>query len=173
MIFKLDQDTPEIDDSCFVAPSASLIGQVNMAENSSVWFNCVLRADNEPINIGKNSNVQDGSVLHVDPTFPINIGENVIVGHKVMLHGCTIGDNTLIGMNAVILNGATIGENCIIGANALITEGTEIPSGSMALGSPAKVVKKLDEATMDLLKSGAQHYVHNSARYKAGLVQVD
>lgn len=173
MIFKLDNDTPNIDESCFIAPSASVIGQVNMAENSSVWFNCVLRADNEPINIGKNSNVQDGSVLHVDPTFPINIGENVIVGHKVMLHGCTIGDNTLIGMNAVILNGATIGKNCIIGANALVTEGTNIPSGSMALGSPAKVVKQLDEPTKELLKGGAQHYVHNSARYKKGLSQVD
>ena len=144
-----------------------------MAENASVWFNCVLRADNESISIGKNSNVQDGSVLHVDPGLPIDIQENVIVGHKVMLHGCTIGNNTLIGMNAVVLNGATIGDNCIIGANALVTEGTNIPSGSMALGSPAKVVKQLDDATIELLKGGAQHYVENRARYKQHLEEID
>ncbi|MFT5571399.1 MAG: carbonic anhydrase/acetyltransferase-like protein (isoleucine patch superfamily) [Cryomorphaceae bacterium] len=173
MKFKLNDLVPEIHDSCFVAPSASLIGSVKMAENSSVWFNCVLRADNESIFIGKYSNVQDGSVLHVDSGFPIDIQENVIVGHKVMLHGCSIGNNTLIGMNAVVLNGATIGENCIIGANALVTEGTHIPSGSMALGSPAKVVKQLDAATIEMLKGGAQHYVENRARYKDHLEQVD
>jgi len=144
-----------------------------MAENASVWFNCVLRADNEPIMLGENSNVQDGSVLHVDPGYPINIGANVTVGHKVMLHGCTIGDHSLVGMNAVILNGAIIGQHCLIGANALVTENMEIPDGSMVLGSPAKVVKQLDEKSKAMLEMGAQHYVQNSARYLADLEPID
>ena len=165
MIYSLEDRQPEIDDSCFVAESADLIGSVVMHENASVWFNCVLRADNEPIVVGKNSNVQDGSVLHVDPHFPIEIGDNVTVGHKVMLHGCTIGDGSLIGINAVILNGAKIGKNCLIGANALITEGTEIPDGSMVLGAPGKVVKQLDDKAIAMIHHGAQHYVVNGARY--------
>jgi carbonic anhydrase/acetyltransferase-like protein (isoleucine patch superfamily) len=173
MIFKLDDAQPEIADTCFVAPSASLIGAVKMAANASVWFNCVLRADNEPIVIGENSNVQDGSVLHVDPGYPIEIAANVTIGHKVMLHGCQIGEGTLIGMNAVVLNGARIGKNCLIGANALVTENMEIPDGSMVLGSPAKVVKTLDEKLQMRLAEGAKHYVDNGARYRNGLVQLD
>lgn len=173
MIFKLDNAQPEIADSCFVAPSASLIGAVRMAANASVWFNCVLRADNEPIVIGENSNVQDGSVLHVDPGYPIEIAANVTIGHKVMLHGCQIGEGTLIGMNAVVLNGARIGKNCLIGANALVTENMEIPDGSMVLGSPAKVVKTLDEKLQARLAEGAKHYVDNGARYRSGLVRLD
>lgn len=173
MIFKLDDAQPEIADTCFVAPSASLIGAVKMAANASVWFNCVLRADNEPIVIGENSNVQDGSVLHVDPGYPIEIAANVTIGHKVMLHGCQIGEGTLIGMNAVVLNGARIGKNCLIGANALVTENMEIPDGSMVLGSPAKVVKTLDEKLQMRLAEGAKHYVDNGARYRQGLVQLD
>lgn len=173
MIFKLDDAQPEIADTCFVAPSASLIGAVKMAANASVWFNCVLRADNEPIVIGENSNVQDGSVLHVDPGYPIEIAANVTIGHKVMLHGCQIGEGTLIGMNAVVLNGARIGKNCLIGANALVTENMEIPDGSMVLGSPAKVVKTLDEKLQARLAEGAKHYVDNGARYRKGLVQLD
>ena len=169
MIYSLEDRQPEIDDSCFVAESADLIGSVVMHENASVWFNCVLRADNEPITVGKNSNVQDGSVLHVDPGFPLNIGEGVTVGHKVMLHGCTIGDNSLIGINAIVLNGAKIGKNCIIGANALVTEGMEVPDGSMVLGSPGKVVKELDERAFAMLKMGADHYVSNGKRYAAKL----
>lgn len=169
MNYKLGEHSPSIDDSCFVAPSADLIGQVVMHPNSSVWFNCVLRADNEPITIGENSNVQDGSILHVDPGCPIEIANNVTVGHKVMLHGCTIGEGTLIGMNAVVLNGAKIGKHCLIGANALVTENMEIPDGSMVLGSPAKIVKELDEKTQAMLKTGAEHYVDNSARYKSEL----
>ena len=172
MRYKLGDKTPNIHDSCFVAPSADLIGSVVMHENSSVWFNCVLRADNEPITIGKNSNIQDGSILHVDDNFPINIEANVTVGHKVMLHGCTIGEGSLIGMNAVVLNGAKIGKNCLIGANALVTEGMEIADGSMVLGSPAKVVKQLDEKTQAMLKMGAAHYTKNSALYLAELEQV-
>ena len=169
MIYKLGAKTPFIDDSCFVAPSADLIGSVIMHANASVWFNCVLRADNEPITIGENSNVQDGSVLHVDTGYPIDISANVTVGHKVMLHGCSIGENTLIGLNAVVLNGAKIGKNCLIGANALVTENMEIPDGSMVLGSPAKVVKELDEKSQRMLKMGAQHYTQNSTCYKEQL----
>jgi carbonic anhydrase/acetyltransferase-like protein (isoleucine patch superfamily) len=172
MKYTLGKHTPNIDDSCFVAPSADLIGQVVMHANSSVWFNCVLRADNEPITIGENSNIQDGSILHVDPGYPISISNNVTVGHKVMLHGCTIGEGTLIGMNAVVLNGAKIGKHCLIGANSLVTENMEIPDGSMVLGSPAKIVKELDEKTQAMLKMGAGHYVENSARYKAELKEV-
>ncbi len=171
--FQLGNKVPQIDESCFVAPSADLIGQVIMNANSSVWFNCVLRADNEPINIGENSNVQDGSVLHVDPGCPIHIASNVTVGHKVMLHGCDIGENTLIGMNAVVLNGAKIGKNCVVGANALVTEGMVIPDGSMVLGSPAKVVKELSEKHIAMLKQGAEHYVKNSERYLTDLKPID
>lgn len=173
MIFSLKDKTPNIHDSCFVAPSASLIGDVVLKENASVWFNCVIRADNDRITVGENSNIQDGSILHIDAGYPINIAANCTIGHKVMLHGCTIGENTLIGMNAVVLNGAVIGKNCIIGANALITEGTEIPDGSMALGSPAKVVKTLPEEAYELLKKGAEHYVGNSVLYTNHLKQID
>ncbi len=173
MKYALGDKRPNVDETCFVAPSADLIGAVEMAENSSVWFNCVLRADNEPIHIGQNSNVQDSSVLHVDPGYPIQISRNVTIGHKVMLHGCIIGENTLVGMNAVVLNGAKIGKNCVIGANALVTENTEIPDGSMVLGSPAKVVKKLSDKHIEMLKQGAEHYVKNSVLYKAKLIVLD
>lgn len=173
MKYKLGDKSPSIDESCFVAPSSDLIGEVVMHRNASVWFNCVLRADNEPITIGENSNVQDGSVLHVDPGCPINIAANVTIGHKVMLHGCSIDENTLVGMNAVILNGAKIGKNCLIGANSLVTENTEIPDGSMVLGSPAKVVKELDKKSQALLKTGAKYYTDNSARYSTELEVLD
>jgi len=173
MKFKLGNKTPEIHSTCFIAPSASLIGSVIMHENASVWFNCTLRADNEPITVGENSNIQDGSVLHVDPDYPIKISRNVTIGHKVMLHGCTIGENTLIGMNAVILNGAQIGKNCLIGANALVTENMEVPDGSMVLGSPAKIVKQLDEKTQSMLKLGADHYVKNGQFYLENLTPID
>ncbi len=169
MKYQLDSKSPSVEDTCFIAPSADLIGEVIMHSHASVWFNCVLRADNEPITIGNNSNVQDGSVLHVDPGFPINIGDNVTVGHKVMLHGCTIGDNTLIGMNAVVLNGAKIGKNCVVGANALITENMEVPDGSMVLGAPAKVAKQLGEKHIAMLAMGAKHYVKNAERYQQSL----
>lgn len=172
MIYSLDGQTPQTSNASFVAESADLIGQVELKNNASVWFNCVLRADNEPIVVGENSNVQDGSVLHVDPGFPIEIGTGVTIGHKVMLHGCTIGDNTLIGINAVVLNGAKIGKNCIIGAGALVTENSEIPDGSMVLGAPGKVVKQLDEKTQELLSLGADHYVSNGQRYSELLKSV-
>ena len=169
MQYELDGKKPNLHQSCFTAPSADLIGSVNMSEGSSIWFNCVLRADNDEINIGENTNIQDGSILHVDTGFPINISSNVTVGHKVMLHGCTIGENTLVGMNAVILNGAKIGKNCVVGANSLVTENTVIPDGSMVMGAPAKVVKELSEKHIKMLDRAATHYVDNSKHYMAEL----
>jgi len=173
MIYSLKDKTPSIHGSCFIAPSAAIIGDVVLKKNASVWFNCTIRADNDTITIGENTNIQDGSVLHVDPGCPINIAPNCTIGHKVMLHGCTIEENSLVGINAVILNHAKIGKNCIIGANALVTEGTEIPDGSMALGSPAKVVKSLPEEAIKLLAEGAKHYVDNSALFAEHLKPID
>lgn len=165
MIYQLKGFTPTIDSSCFIAPNATIIGSANLAESVSIWFNVVIRADLAEINIGKNTNIQDGSIMHVDEGHPIHVGENVTVGHKVMLHGCSIGDNTLIGMNAVILNGATIGKNCLIGANALVTENMDVPDGHLVLGSPAKVVKTLDSKTQAMFTASAMHYVENGQRY--------
>jgi carbonic anhydrase/acetyltransferase-like protein (isoleucine patch superfamily) len=165
MIYSLEAVSPKFNESNFIAKSADVIGDVVLKENASIWFQCVLRADNDTITIGKNSNIQDASVLHVDPGYPLTIGENVTIGHKVMLHGCTIGDNTLIGMNAVVLNGAKIGSNCIVGANALITENTVVPDGTMALGSPAKVFKPLPDKVKNSLAKGADHYVKNGQKY--------
>ncbi|MGC1302484.1 MAG: gamma carbonic anhydrase family protein [Caulobacteraceae bacterium] len=161
-------ETPA-DGAWWVAPGAVLIGRVILRRNASVWFNAVLRGDNEPIEIGENSNVQDGAVLHTDPGSPLTIGRDVTVGHLAMLHGCEIGDGSLIGIGAVVLNGARIGKGCLIGAKALIGEGKEIPDGSMVLGAPGRVVRELDEAARERLAMGAQHYVHNWRRYAAGL----
>ena len=147
-----------------------MIGSVVMHQNASIWFGAVLRGDNDVITIGENSNVQDLSVLHVDPGFPLTIGKNVTVGHKVMLHGCEIGDNSLVGINSVILNGAKIGKNCLIGANSLISENKVIPDGSLVMGSPGKVVKQLTEDQMKGLEMSALHYVENFKRYKRDLV---
>ncbi|TLU67635.1 gamma carbonic anhydrase family protein [Thalassotalea litorea] len=169
MIFQLDDHKPVIDSSCFVADNATVIGRVTLKANASVWFNVVIRADNDTVTIGEGSNIQDASVLHIDPGFPLTIGKAVTIGHKVMLHGCDIGDGSLIGINAVVLNGAKIGKNCLIGANALVTENMEIPDGSLVLGSPAKIVKTLNEQQQQQIRSGAAHYVENAKRYKAGL----
>jgi carbonic anhydrase/acetyltransferase-like protein (isoleucine patch superfamily) len=152
-----------------VADNAVVIGSVLLENNASVWFNAVLRGDAELITVGENSNVQDGAVLHTDPGCPLVIGRNVTIGHKVMLHGCEIGDNSLIGINAVVLNRAKIGRNCLIGANALITEGKEIPDNSMVLGSPAKVVRQLTEQEVAGLALSARHYVENARRFRDGL----
>jgi len=173
MKYALGDKRPTLSDNCYIAPSADVIGDVVMHDNSSVWFNCVLRADNDTITVGKGSNVQDGAVLHVDEGYPLDIGENVTIGHKVMLHGCTIGDNSLIGMNAVVLNGAKIGNNCIIGAGALVTEKTEIPDGYMALGAPATPVKELGEKVIKMLQMGADHYMSKSEQYKKELKVID
>ena len=171
MIYNLaDRKLEILGDNYFIADSASVIGSVVMHQNASIWFGAVLRGDNDVITIGENSNVQDLSVLHVDPGFPLTIGKNVTVGHKVMLHGCEIGDNSLVGINSVILNGAKIGKNCLIGANSLISENKVIPDGSLVMGSPGKVVKQLTEYQMKGLEMSALHYVENFKRYKRDLV---
>ena len=173
MLYQLGKLIPNISKTSFIAPNASVIGNVVLEDNASVWFNVVIRADNAQIKIGKNSNIQDGSILHVDDNFPINIAQNVTVGHKVMLHGCSIDEGSLIGMNAVVLNGAKIGKNCLVGANALVTENMIVSDGSLVLGSPAKVIKQLDEKTQAMIARGAAHYVHNNIRYKKELTQID
>ena len=171
MIYNLaDRKLEILGDNYFIADSASVIGSVVMHQNASIWFGAVLRGDNDVITIGENSNVQDLSVLHVDPGCPLTIGKNVTVGHKVMLHGCEIGDNSLVGINSVILNGAKIGKNCLIGANSLISENKVIPDGSLVMGSPGKVVKQLSEDQMKGLEMSALHYVENFKRYKRDLV---
>jgi len=173
MFYELDGMRPKFTGSGqFVAESAVVIGQVTMMPKASVWFNAVVRADVDTILIGEGSNIQDGSVLHVDSGFPMKIGDYVTVGHKVMLHGCTIGSNSLIGINAVVLNGSVIGENCIIGANALLTENTVIPDGSVVMGSPGKIVKTLSEEQRQRLRQGAEHYVENAEWYTSKLKEL-
>ncbi|ATP48810.1 gamma carbonic anhydrase family protein [Pseudomonas kermanshahensis] len=157
----------------WIAPNATVIGNVRLQARASVWFGAVLRGDNELIDIGEDSNVQDGTVMHTDMGSPLTLGKGVTVGHNAMLHGCTVGDYSLIGINAVILNGARIGKHCIIGANALIPEGKEIPDGSLVMGSPGKVVRELSEQQMRLIEAGAAHYVHNAQRYARDLVVDD
>ena len=168
-IYQLDDLQPAIHDSAWVADSAAVMGNVTLSEDSSVWFGVVIRGDTETITVGKGSNIQDNSVLHADHGMPLVIGDNVTVGHQVMLHGCTIGDGSLIGIQAVVLNGAKIGKNCLVGAGALVTEGKEFPDGCMILGSPAKAVRQLSEAQIEGLKMSAQHYIDNARRYKTGL----
>ena len=153
----------------WAAPNATLVGKVRLEEGASVWFNAVLRGDNELILIGKNSNVQDGTVMHTDMGFPLTLGTGVTIGHNAMLHGCTVGDYSLIGINAVILNGAKIGKHCIIGANSLIGEGKVIPDGSLVVGSPGKVVRDLTDEQKKLLEASAAHYVQNAKRYARDL----
>jgi len=172
MIYQLGELSPNIAETSFIAPSASVIGNVVLEDNASVWFNVVIRADNAQIKIGKNSNIQDGSILHVDDEFPITIAQNVTIGHKVMLHGCSIDEGSLVGMNAVVLNGAKIGKNCLIGANALVTENMVVPDGSLVLGSPAKVVKQLNDEAKSMIAKGAEHYVLNNVKYKNELKQI-
>jgi carbonic anhydrase/acetyltransferase-like protein (isoleucine patch superfamily) len=166
MLYRLQDDAPTLEgDGHYVAPNAAVIGRVTLRAGSSVWFSCVLRGDTDPIDVGEGSNIQDGTVIHADPGFPTTIGRNVTVGHKAMLHGCTIGDGSLIGIGAIVLNGARIGRGCLIGANSLVTEGMEIPDGSLVLGSPAKVRKTLDDEQQRALALNADHYVSNAARY--------
>ena len=153
----------------WIAPGAHVIGNVRLGKNASIWFNAVLRGDNESITIGENTNIQDGSVLHADPGFPLTIGKDVTVGHMVMLHGCNIGDGSLIGIGSIILNGAKIGKNCLVGANTLITEDKEFPDNSMILGSPGKAVKTLSPKQISEMGKAAEHYVSNSDRYRKQL----
>jgi carbonic anhydrase/acetyltransferase-like protein (isoleucine patch superfamily) len=172
-VYRLESHTPECHDSAWVAETGSVIGNVFMAEGSSVWFGATVRGDNEPIQIGARSNVQDGSVCHSDPGSPLKIGEDVTIGHLAMIHGCTIGNGTLVGIGATILNGAQIGENCLIGAHALITEGKVIPDNSVVMGSPGKVIKTLTPEQAAKVKLGAQFYVANASRFREGLERVD
>ncbi len=157
----------------FIAPNASVVGDVVLSENVSVWFNAVIRAENDSVVIGSGSNIQDSAVLHVDPGFPLNIGENVTVGHQAMLHGCTIGEGALVGIQAVILNGAVIGKGALIGANALVTENMHVPDNTLVLGSPAKVVKVLSEQQAQALKKTAAGYVKNAQRFNNELTRID
>jgi carbonic anhydrase/acetyltransferase-like protein (isoleucine patch superfamily) len=168
--YSLGERTPLLEGKDhFIADGARVIGNVRLKSQSSVWFNCVLRGDAEWIEVGERSNVQDGSVLHADPGFPLTIGANVTVGHKVMLHGCTIGENSLIGIGSTILNGATVAENCIVGANALITENKKFPAGSLIIGAPARVARELSQDEIASIGEAADHYVDNAARYTRDL----
>lgn len=169
MIYQLDDQRVTAEGEYFVADTARVIGNVLLKDRASVWYGAVIRGDNEPIVVGEGSNVQDLCVLHTDPGCPLTIGRDCTIGHKAMLHGCTIGDNTLIGINAVVLNGATIGRNCIIGAGALVTEGKTIPDGSLVVGAPGKVVRELDEAALDAVLQNALRYVANARRFSKGL----
>ncbi len=171
-VFALDGVEPQLADGVWIAPNASVIGAVSLGENASVWFGVVIRCDNEPITIGKDTNIQDNSVLHSDPGMPLSIGAGVTVGHKAMLHGCTVGDNALIGIGATVLNGAVIGKNCIVGAHALITEGKVIPDNSLVVGAPGRVMKTIGDAQVQMLKASALHYVENAARFRDGLKKV-
>ncbi|MDK1489646.1 gamma carbonic anhydrase family protein [Sinorhizobium sp. 7-81] len=159
--------------SYWVAPDANVIGQVEIGEDVGIWFGATLRGDNEPIRIGARTNIQEAVIVHVDPGFPTTIGEGCTIGHRAIIHGCSIGDNSLIGMGATVLNGAKIGRNCLVGANALVTEGKEFPDNSLIVGSPAKVIRTLDDAAVERLKRSAEHYVKNSQRYAAQLTRLD
>lgn len=171
-IYQLDELVPVIDASAWVADSAQVIGNVRIGASSSVWFGVIARGDTDAITIGVGSNIQDNSVLHADPGMPLVIGSNVSVGHQVMLHGCTVGDGSLIGIGAVVLNGAHIGKNCLVGAGALVTEGKEFPDGTLIFGSPAKAVKQLLPEQIAELVLTAEHYVDNARRYRAGLKKI-
>ena len=172
-IYQLDNKTPQIAPDAWLADTAQVMGDVHLGAGVSVWFNTVLRGDNDPITIGEGSNIQDGSVLHTDEGVPLRIGKNVTVGHMVMLHGCTIGDESLIGIGAVILNGAVIGKNCLVGAGALVTEGKTFADGSLIIGSPAQAVRPLTPEQIERLRHSAQHYRDNAQRYRRGLQRLD
>lgn len=172
-IYEIDGTAPQLAQKfCFIANNASVIGNVVIGEEVGIWFGVVIRGDNEPISIGARSNIQENSVLHTDPGFPVKIGEGCTIGHNATVHGCTIGDNSLIGMGAIVLNGAKIGNNCLIGAGALIAEGKEIPDNSLVVGAPGKIIRTLDEAGEMMLEKSAEIYVSNARRFAKGLVLV-
>lgn len=172
-LYQLDDQRPQIHDSAFVAAEATLIGKVVLKEGTSVWPGAVIRGDNETITVGAGSNVQEGAVLHTDPGFPLDIGEHVTIGHQAMLHGCTIGDGALIGIQAVVLNGAVIGRDCLVGAGALVTEGKVFPERSLIIGSPAKAVRTLSDDDVAKLRRNAQVYAERAAHYKTALKRLD
>jgi carbonic anhydrase/acetyltransferase-like protein (isoleucine patch superfamily) len=169
--YAIDGKAPRFEDadSNWIAPDATLIGDIKVGRNAGFWFGVVIRGDNEPIVIGADSNVQEHTVMHTDPGFPLTIGQGCTIGHRALLHGCMIGDNSLIGMGAIVLNGARIGKNSLVGAGALVTEGKEFPDNCLIVGSPARVIRPLDEAAIARLRVSAAHYVANSKRFKAGL----
>lgn len=171
-LYALGDKAPSLAEDTWVAPDANLVGDVVLEPGASVWFCATLRGDNETITVGAGSNVQENCVFHTDMGFPLKIGTNCTIGHKVMLHGCVIGDNSLIGMGATVLNGAKIGKNCLIGAGALITEGKEIPDGSLVMGAPGKVVRQLDEAAIKGLELSALHYQQNMRRFRQDLTVI-
>lgn len=172
-LYELDGQKPQLPDGFYwVAPNATVIGRVTIGLEASVWFGTVIRGDNEQIDIGAGSNIQENCMVHTDPGFPISIGMGCSIGHKAMIHGCTIGDNSLIGMSATVLNGAVIGKNCLIGAGALIPSGKVIPDNSLVMGMPGKVVKELDEAGIQELRRAADHYVENAKRFSKGLKEI-
>jgi carbonic anhydrase/acetyltransferase-like protein (isoleucine patch superfamily) len=169
MLYSLDGHAPVVAPGCFIAPNAAVIGNVTFGEDASVWFSVTIRADKEHIVIGAETNVQDGAVLHADPGFPLLIGSRVTVGHLAMLHGCTVGDGSLVGINAVVLNGAVIGAGCLIAANALVTEGMQVPDGAVVMGSPGKVLRVLEPERRRQLEANAVSYVDNARRFRVGL----
>ena len=171
-IYQLGDDAPRIAATAWVADNAQVIGRVELADDASVWYGAVLRGDNDRITVGARSNVQDGSVLHADAGFPLTLGADVTVGHQAMLHGCTVGDGSLIGIQAVVLNGATIGRRCLVGAGAVVTEGKEFPDGSLILGSPAKAVRSITPEQVERLRFGALHYVENAERHRRQLKRI-
>ncbi|MGH6861937.1 MAG: gamma carbonic anhydrase family protein [Phyllobacterium sp.] len=170
-IFTLDGHAPQFErrESNWIAPDATLIGKIFLGENAGIWFGAVLRGDNEPIHVGRDTNVQEHSIMHTDIGYPLTIGDGCTIGHRALLHGCTIGENTLIGMGAIVLNGARIGKNSLVGAGALVTEGKEFPDNCLIVGSPAKVVRTLDDAAVEKLRGSAAHYVDNARRFMRGL----
>lgn len=172
-IYQLGDVRPRIDESAYVVDSATVIGDVTLKANASLWFGVTLRGDTEPIVIGENSNIQEGTVLHTDKGYPLTVGDNVTVGHQAMLHGCTIGDGSLIGIQAVVLNGAKIGRNCLVGAGALVTEGKEFPDNSLIIGSPAKAVRTLTEEQVAGLMKAADIYVQRAKNYRQNLKRID
>lgn len=171
-IYELDGAAPRIAGSAWVADSAQVMGNVELADDASVWFGAVVRGDTETIRIGRRTNIQDGSVLHADVGMPLTLGDDVTVGHQVMLHGCTIGDGSLIGIGAIVLNGAKIGKGCLVGAGSLVTEGKEFADGSMIIGSPAKAVRQLTPEQLEGLRQSALHYVENAQRFRLHLKKI-
>ncbi|NEX59926.1 gamma carbonic anhydrase family protein [Noviherbaspirillum galbum] len=171
-IFQLGDHAPDIHPSAYVTESANVIGKVRVEANASIWFNVTIRGDNELITIGEDSNVQEGTVMHTDPGIPLTIGKNVTVGHQAMLHGCTIGDGSLVGIQAVVLNGAKIGKNCLVGAGALVTEGKEFPDNSLIIGSPAKAVRTLTEEDVRRMQAGTASYVERGRLFKQQLKRI-
>lgn len=172
-VYRLEDSAPTIAASAYVAPTATIVGRVVLQEQASVWFGAILRGDNEPITIGAGSNVQESAVLHTDPGFPLSVGANVTVGHQAMLHGCTIGDGSLIGIQAVVMNGAVIGKRCLVGAGAVVTERKVFPDGSLILGAPAKVVRELSAQEQANLLESAAIYVRRQADYRNHLTLVE